>query len=256
MSFLIGFILSLIIAGIAYKVKSLSLSGYIAAVVSGTLLYGFGTLIVFTLLITFFISSSLITKISNNKKKSRGRNYIQVIANSLIAIIFAIIYYFSKNHNMLLVAVIAIAATTSDTWGSEVGKFTKGRVVSVLNFKTITKGESGGISLPGTTASFLGSLLIGSFYVILAVIVFGYEESLIANGIIISIAGFFGSVIDSYLGILIQEKFIHKDSGKIVEEVDNRKFHKRKSGILYINNDVVNLMTTIIITTIFSLILI
>ena len=51
MDFLIGLLLSIVIAFMAYRKKSLDTSGFISATVVGTLLYVFGTYILFSLLI-------------------------------------------------------------------------------------------------------------------------------------------------------------------------------------------------------------
>lgn len=256
MDFLIGFVLSLLVASVAFYKKSLSLSGYIAALIVGTLIYGFGTYIIFSLLMAFFIFSSIITKIKASKEeRKKGRNYLQVIINSAVALIFSFIYYISKNHLFLMIAAIGLAAANSDTWASEVGKLGKGKIISIINFKPIQKGESGGISVLGTVFAVLGSLLISVLYFLLYNLYFKTSINPFTTISIITIAGFLGCIIDSVLGVLLQAKYLDIATGKIVESIRGIKTFKLVSGVAFINNDMVNLISTVSISLIFNLVL-
>lgn len=255
MDFLIGLLLSIVIAFMAYRKKSLDTSGFISATVVGTLLYVFGTYILFSLLIFFFISSSIFTKIKTNVEDKKGRSAVQVLANSLMALIFSIAFYITSRYEFLYIGGIAIAASTSDTWASEIGKLSKGKVFSILNFKMMDKGESGGISILGLFASFVGSFIISILFILLL----STYTTISLNDwwivVVMTIGGLLGSILDSYLGILIQEKYIDHQ-GHILEKVKSRKIFKKLSGISFINNDFVNFLMTFIITLLFSLILI
>ncbi|VEU81237.1 DUF92 domain-containing protein [Haploplasma axanthum] len=259
MEIFIGFLLSTIISLVAYRKKSLDLSGLVMAVIMGTLIYFFGTYIVFTLLMLFFISSSIITKFKKdetNDHEKRGRNYIQVIVNSLPALVFCIGYYFTKNHSFLVVAAVAIAASTSDTWASEIGKLSKGNVVSIINFKLISKGESGGISLVGTIASLIGSFFIGIAFLGLMIIEFKYSNQYLIYLIILIFGGFLGSIVDSYMGVLLQGKFLNKETNTKTEKRVKGNSYLLVSGFFFINNDVVNFLSTTIVAIIFGFIVI
>lgn len=256
MDFLLGFILSTLIAIISYKKKSLNLSGAIAAVIFGTIIYGMGTYIIFVLLISFFISSSVITKIKKVEKDEKdGRNFIQVISNALAATIFSVIYFLTKEQIFMVVAAIGIAASTSDTWASEIGKSSKGKIVSIVNFKEVPKGESGGVSLLGTLSAVFGSLFIALFFVLMYGITYTFDLTLLGYLGIITIAGFLGCIVDSYLGVFLQEKYIELKSGLKIEKKEGFENLKLVSGIPFINNDMVNLISTVSITIIFALFL-
>lgn len=207
--FLLGFIFSFIVGFAAYKKHSLNQSGLIAATLSGTLIYGFGTYIVWGSLILFFISSSLITKFGEKKIKhhSEGRNYIQVLSNSFIATLFSIFYYFTKNELFMVAAVISIASCNSDTWASELGVLSKGKTYSILTFKEVTRGVSGGVSRLGTLASVGGALFIGfSFMGLYAFSPIYNPNKLFLYFSVVSFGGFVGCLVDSYMGILLQAK--------------------------------------------------
>ncbi|MBU1020822.1 MAG: DUF92 domain-containing protein, partial [Firmicutes bacterium] len=137
--FLIGAGLSILIALAAYLKHSLVKSGFIAAVILGTIIYAFGGIVIWAVLIAFFISSSLLTKLHEKKEKdpSKGRNYIQVISNGLVAAVFSVLYYFLNVEIFLLAAVASIATSNSDTWASEIGILSKGKTRSIVNFKIV-----------------------------------------------------------------------------------------------------------------------
>jgi len=258
MDIVYGFILSLVISVIAYKKQSLSLSGFICALIVGTLMYYMGTYVVFSILIMFFISSSLLTKFKEKRHNQKGRTYKQVLANASAALIFSLMYFLTKQTNTtyLVVACVAIAASNADTWASEIGKLSKKKTVSMVSFKTIDQGESGGISLLGIIVSLLGSVYIAIFSMILLTISDGYHLNIFIYSSIIAIAGFLGSIVDSYLGILIQEKYKQYNHDKIYEKVENRKNYILTSGIKYIDNDMVNLISTLFISTLVYILLI
>lgn len=255
-SFIIGFSLSLVIAFVAYLNKAFTLSGFIASVIVGTLIYFFGTYIIFTLLMFFFITSSAFTKYEGNKNERTSRNYIQVIVNAFAALLFSTLYYFLNDSIYLILASIGIAASTSDTRASEIGKKTTGRTVSILDFKTMKKGESGGISLLGTVSALFGSLFIALIFVSLVKISNIEITNIYIYIIIITLAGFIGNIFDSYFGILLQEKYYDEEKNLIVEKRNEKKDNGKVSGFKYINNDVVNVVSSLSITLIFWVLII
>ena len=100
LDFLVGLIFSFLIAFVAYKKASLSKSGFLAAIVLGTGIYYFGGLWFSIIMVAFFISSSILTKFKHYNKegfekineKSGNRDYMQVLANGGVGLIFAILY--------------------------------------------------------------------------------------------------------------------------------------------------------------------
>lgn len=257
-SVLIGLGISLLIAGLAYLKHSLNKSGFIAATFFGAVIYVFGGILVWGTLIAFFISSSVITKLSENKDKkhTEGRNYVQVIANSLVVTIFAVLFYIYKAEIFLLAAVVAISTSNSDTWASEIGSMTKGKTFYILNFKVAPKGVSGAISGLGTFASFIGALFIGIIFLSLYAITESITlTQILYFGFVITSCGFLGNLIDSYLGALIQAKYRGIDTGTITEKrwLPNEKV-VLASGLALITNDMVNVLSALfasILTVIF-----
>lgn len=120
---LIGFIFSFIIGFLAYKNQSLNLSGFAGAVVLGTSLYFFGGVYLSGIMISFFISSSILTKYKEHEKsiledindKTGGRDYTQVVANGGLGLIYAILYYLTGNMIFIMGYAASFAAANSDT---------------------------------------------------------------------------------------------------------------------------------------------
>lgn len=248
--YMIGFILSLSIALTAYLKHSLVKSGLIAAIFIGTFIYVFGGLTLWVVLISFFISSSLLTKLHEKKEDSpdKGRNYLQVISNGLVPAIFSILYYYLNSEIFLIAAAASIATSNSDTWASEIGILSKGKTRNVINFKVVEKGISGGVTRLGTIASLIGALFIGLIFSLMYLITFGVTfEILLTFTLIITLCGFLGCLIDSYLGSVIQAKYRGIDSGKISEKkwlTDEKVI--LVSGIVFITNDTVNFLSSLI----------
>jgi uncharacterized protein (TIGR00297 family) len=249
---MIGFLISSCIAGLAYYKHSLTRSGLIAAVFFGTLIYMFGGILVWSALIAFFVSSSVLTKFKAHKKASKtddikGRNYIQVISNALVATVFSILYFFINQEIFLLAAVVSIATSNSDTWASEIGVLSQGKTRYIINLKEAPRGASGAITLLGTFAAVLGAMFIALIFIIVYYLSFGLTlESFLLYGFIISFGGFIGCFMDSYLGALIQAKYKGVKTGRLTEKswLPDEKVILA-SGFALITNDAVNFLSSL-----------
>jgi uncharacterized membrane protein len=99
----LGFVLAVIIAVLAYRFRSLSRSGALAATLVGTIIFGLGGLPWAILLLTFFISSSGLSRAFKKRKRglnekfSKGsqRDAGQVFGNGGLATLFAGLSVFS-----------------------------------------------------------------------------------------------------------------------------------------------------------------
>ncbi|NQU30005.1 MAG: DUF92 domain-containing protein [Anaerolineae bacterium] len=205
----LGFIFALIISILAYKAKSLDKSGAIAATLEGTLIFGLGGWEWAILLLTFFISSSALSKMFKKRKahlqekfdKGSRRDAMQVFGNGGLAALFAALHFFYSDALWpWLGFAAALAAVNADTWATELGVLakTQPRLISNLRQK-VEKGTSGGVSVTGTLASLAGAALIG----ILAGL-FSSSGSIFPIFMLITLAGLLGALFDSLLGATIQ----------------------------------------------------
>lgn len=249
MQLLSGFLLAILISFAAYKAHSLDRSGALAAALVGTIIFGIGGWQWALLLLTFFISSSLLTrafkkkKSSLNEKFSKGgnRDAGQVFGNGGLAALFAAVHYIYPASPWVWLAFSAsLAAVNADTWSTELGVLNPHPPRMITNpAKVVEKGTSGGVSLAGTLAALAGSALIG----ILAA-AFPPSDLPWTIGIVITLAGFLGSLFDSLLGATVQAIYQCPACDK---ETERHPVHTcgspttRKRGWAWLNNDLVNL---------------
>jgi uncharacterized protein (TIGR00297 family) len=222
----------------AYYYGSLSRSGFYGALIMGIIVTLIGSWRFLFPLAAFFILSSLLSKIVKNtsfyQTKGSARDIVQVYANGGIALLICIFDFIQPNAINFFLFLASISAAMSDTWATEIGKISKKRPLSIVNFIPMDHGLSGGITRIGIIGSLLGSSLFG--FTIWCVIPI---PSFIVYGIIL--CGFVGSIFDSLLGATIQAKY-ETQTGEIIESSQEGSVFI--SGISCVNNDMVNLINT------------
>jgi len=245
MQILYGFILAIIIAYLAYRAHSLNKSGAVAATVIGTIVFGLGGLQWAILLLTFFITSSGLSRLFKKRKlgldekfsKGHERDAGQVFGNGGLATAFVLLHAFYPESNIGWIGfAAALAAVNADTWATELGVLnpTPPRMITDLR-KRVEKGTSGGISLFGTFASLMGSAIIA-----LPAAWFTNQWSLFP---LITLAGLAGSLFDSFLGATVQAMYYCPTDKKETEKhplhtCGTETVHIR--GWQWLNNDWVN----------------
>ena len=223
MQLLLGFLLALIIAYLAYRARSLNKSGAIAATFTGTIIFGIGGWQWAILLLTFFITSSALSRAFKkrkqglNEKFSKGheRDAGQVFGNGGVATLFAALHFFYPESALPWVGfAAALAAVNADTWGTELGVLNPHppRIITNLR-KVVEKGTSGGISFIGTLAALAGSTLIG----ILASIFNPMADSA-SIFFIVTLSGLAGALFDSFLGATVQAMYFCPKDNKETEK--------------------------------------
>ncbi|MCK4385696.1 MAG: DUF92 domain-containing protein, partial [candidate division Zixibacteria bacterium] len=167
------------------------------------------------------------------------RDIWQVFSNGSIAASMVLLHFFFPSFIWYLLYLTALAAVTADTWATEIGILSKSEPVLITSFRKVSPGRSGGITFLGTSASFLGSLVLASSGMIPY---FSAYQMDFETVFLITLWGFFASVLDSLLGATIQAQYLCPVCKKITE----RKIHCGNnqttlySGIFWINNDLVN----------------
>ena len=233
----------MVIAG--YYDKLLTISGAISAFVIGlTHRFRIGSKRINYYGI-FFCSSSLWSKMeSSNKRKSEEllvkgsqRDWQQVMANGGLAAMASALYYYTGAPIWLLGACICIAAANSDTWASEVGSMSKRRPISIKTFRRVDRGTSGAVSLLGTCAAVMGSLLIA----LASYLIF---ELRIAEFYFILLLGFTGNLIDTLLGAFVQAGYQCPNCGlKTEKTIHCGQNTYLITGYPFFNNDTVNFLS-------------
>ncbi|KUP07414.1 hypothetical protein Q73_09370 [Bacillus coahuilensis m2-6] len=190
----------------------------------------------------FFATSSLFSIIGRNRKsmmneklvKSSKRDAEQVIANGGPAVLFTVMYIFDPSQLWFIGFVGSIAASTSDTWASELGTLSSKSPISLRNFKRVEKGSSGAITIWGTAVSFVHALLL-----------LGYLRRIQwLWGLLI--AGVIGSLVDSMIGAFVQEEFECPSCYSRTEKKMHCGFTTKKvKGLKGVNNEVVNFLASL-----------
>lgn len=186
----------------------------------------------------FFVTSVLFTFLHSRVMKKRGsggrRNVWQVLANILWAVLASILFLVTRNELFIFVFISLVAAVTADTWASELGPLFNRRSFCLADLRWHAAGVSGGISVAGTLAALLGSLLIAAYSYWLF---FGHPSGdaygisgylMIAK---LTTAGFLACFADTLLGAFLEPKLLRST------------YFLNKNGAESISpNDLVNLL--------------
>ncbi|MGC9990845.1 MAG: DUF92 domain-containing protein [Candidatus Cybelea sp.] len=239
----IGAALAAAVALAAYRARALSLDGAIAAFVVGTIVVDAGGWSSAAVLLAFFIPSALLTRLGRERKRSlRGthepapRNAWQVLANGGVAALCAIAAV-SASVPFSAAFAGAFAAASADTWGTEIGTLARRRPISILTFRPIEPGLSGGVSLLGTIATIGGALCVAVVASLLRVAPFWP----------VAVAGVAGALLDSIVGAGLQAR---QWCPACSCECETPQHYcgtptTLRRGVRWIQNDAVNLMATL-----------
>lgn len=247
MQLLFGFFFAIVVSYLAYRARSLSKSGALAAVFVGAIIFGFGGWQWAALLLAFFISSSILTRAFGNRKQGLDEKYSkggerdagQVLGNGAVAAVFALLnVIFPASPWTWIGFAAALASVNADTWATELGALNPAppRLITDLR-KRVEKGTSGGVSLFGTGAALLGSALVA----LLAA--FFSPTGSWSLFLLITFSGLLGSLFDSLLGATIQAMYYCPLDKKETEKhplhtCGTETIHIR--GWKWLNNDWVN----------------
>jgi uncharacterized protein (TIGR00297 family) len=261
MDWIVGAAGSGLMAGAAYRKGSLSKSGALAAVGVGTVLYALGSLIWIGLMIGFFVSSTSLTKWKHHLKseaeavyqKTGRRDAGQVWANGGLGTLMCAVHSIRPEWDWVFFAYIGIMATvTADTWATEVGGLSRTPPRSILTWKVVSKGTSGGVSILGWVAAACGAAFIGGLSVVLSIwdpllgtLVDGMSVTLVIVAALI--AGWLGANADSIMGATVQALYRCGKCGKVVESrIHCMKKTESIRGIRWLDNDAVNMLSSVI----------
>lgn len=256
--FMIGAAIAALISLAAFRTRSLAASGASAATLIGAATaaagWGWGAL-----LVTYFVASSLLTRMGRDKKRARtqsvlgdstARNALQVIANGGFFAAFALIGTITSDVRWHIAALGALAAATADTWATEIGTLWGGTPRSILTARPVPVGESGGVTLIGFLGAIAGSAVIAATAPWILVHEMSSPLGAAAAspiGTAVFTAGIGGCIADSLIGLTLQAKR-WCDSCNVITERDPHSCggvtgHVR--GVPWVTNDAVNIVSTL-----------
>lgn len=241
---ILGFFLALLLSLISKSLNLLTKSGSIAAFILAFLIFGFGGWKWTIPVLSFFIVSSLISRIREKKnpsvniyfEKSGSRDFYQVAANGGLGGILVVLNYFFPDKIWFYSYSAIIASSCSDTWATEIGTLTYHNTYNIFTFMKVEPGSSGGVSAAG----FSGALLGASFISIISVL--WIDEHPLDFIILVTVAGFAASIFDTFIGETLQVQYKCSECKRIVDkEIHCGKKAVKFRGINFITNDFVNL---------------
>ena len=206
-----AFIINFIIILFAHRLPFLTRAGWIHSGILGTLLLGCIGWKAWLAVALYLLLGTVVTKIGFSFKKSKGiaegrggkRGPENVWGSAATGALLAIIYKASNGSGEYLLFVAfssSFSAKLADTFGSEIGKRWGRKTYLITNLKSVPAGTDGAISLEGTFASFVGSLLMG-----LIMYKLYFLTSYLSLSIVI-ISGFIATLMESYFGALFQDR--------------------------------------------------
>lgn len=244
---LIGVGLAALISLAAWRLGALATSGAWGAALMGSVIFGLGGLKWAALLLTFFITSSALSKMFKQRKKevnlkyAKGsrRDWGQVFANGGVGMFVVLLHLLYPQALWPWLAFAgAFATANADTWATELGIFSPSEPRLITSWMQVPKGTSGGVSLVGTLATTAGAALVG-------VIGWMFTPELSWWEFIsaVTLAGLLGSLIDSLLGATVQAIYYdpirEKETEKVVYDKDGSPAAPVR-GFDWMNNDMVN----------------
>lgn len=250
LAFLLGLLLSAIIAGFAYWRGSLASSGALGAMLVGACIFTGGGFAWGVVLVAFFVTSSALSHYKERVKeplaekfqKGHRRDLGQVLANGGAGALFALGNTFCPHPLWLVAFVGAMAAVNADTWATELGVLSKSPPRLISTGRIVAVGTSGGITPLGTFVALCGAMFIG-----VVVIPFDFPNSLRLLPIAL-VAGLFGALFDSLLGATVQAiYFCDLDQQETESRVHRRcgRATRLLRGWHWLDNDGVNFSASI-----------
>lgn len=243
-AFVYGAVLAAVVAAVAWRARSLSASGALAAFVAGTVIFGWKGWPGAAVLFAFFIPSAILSRVGRKRKralldvgKHGARDAWQVLANGGVATVCALPY--GDRFAALFAAAFAgaFAAAAADTWGTEIGTLVRAAPRSILTLRPIATGMSGGVTAAGTAATLAGAAFVALVAVVTHVAGFA---PVLAGGVA-------GALFDSVLGASLQAL---RWCPSCAVACETNPHHcgtptSLRRGMAWLENDAVNLAATL-----------
>ncbi|OGO30016.1 MAG: hypothetical protein A2Z16_01825 [Chloroflexi bacterium RBG_16_54_18] len=258
MELFLGFLVAAVVGATAWKAGALSRSGAAAAAVTGGLIFGLGSLAWAALLLVFFISSSLLSRMFGSRKaaltekfsKGSRRDWAQVTANGGLGALLALAWAIGDHPTWAWAAFAgAMAAVNADTWATELGVLNPAPPRLITTFKPVERGASGGVSPLGSLAAVGGAGLIAFIALVFTPGGMDSFQTALPILVVITVAGACGALFDSLLGATVQAIYFCPTCNK---ETERHPLHTcgtptvLRRGWRWLNNDVVNFFASLI----------
>lgn len=247
---LLGLLISSAIGAIAYRRGSLSKSGWLGAIITGTATFGFGGWAHGLTLVAFFVSSTLLSRWRKRHKqqleqtvfeKGAQRDIWQALANGGVGSVICVLMPIFPDAIDILNALYvgAMATVAADTWATELGVLSRNQPRLITTFALVARGTSGAISVAGTLATMAGALAMGVVFTLSLPVMM---PILILAG---AVGGLIGSLSDSLMGATVQRLFATAHGPSERRYAVDGSEHRLIRGWMWLNNDMVNFVSSL-----------
>ncbi len=206
--FAIAVTVSAVFSLLALAIRAVDGSGAFAGFLLGLAIYmGYGWKS-FCVAAAFFVLGTVATKAGFRNKTRQGiaevrggaRSWREAIANALAGAFFSILVITTHHEAAFLAAfVAAFAEAAGDTVSSEIGQWLSARAYMITDWKPVTVGENGGVSMAGSAAGLAASAAIAALGLALGLCRMEFAA-------IALVAAAAGNVLDSLLGATLERR--------------------------------------------------
>ena len=205
-----AFALNGVLIALAQRVPLLTRAGWCHAAILGTILWGCLGWQGWTAVVLYLALGSLVTKVGFQQKQRQGlaearggrRSPANVWGSAAVGAVLALLIGSGLGPKPLLLVGFSasFAAKLADTFGSEIGKRYGRITVLITTLRRVPPGTEGAVSLEGTLASAIGSLVMTAVVVAVQLVPAGPVAWLVAA------VGLLATLLESLLGALLQER--------------------------------------------------
>ena len=204
MNVLAALAVTALFAALAYALGMVSRGGALGGLVVGTAIYYCLGPPGFAALALFVVGGSLLTRLGYGRKRRAGtaeagggrRGAKNALANAGVATLCALLAALTSLDAFAAAFVASLGAAFADTAESEVGLLYGREPRLITTMRTVPPGTDGAVSLPGTLAGLAAAGLTAALGLALGLL----EEP--ALMLLVALAGFLGTVVDSLVGAL------------------------------------------------------
>ncbi len=183
------------------------------------------------------------------RKKSSGRGFIQILVNGGPGTLCMILFGLTNELWLFWVSITAIGGSFIDSISSDIGGMARQKPYDFLRHTEVENGISGGMTTLGTTSSAIFSIIIAIFVCLAA-------KMSIWPSLLIGILSFMQTLIDTVMGSLLQVKYRCAICAVNTEKQEHCGVTTVYcSGVRWIDNNVVNLFSSLSITLLAAIIL-
>ena len=199
-------IASPVLAVLAMYSKAMSPGGGICAFILFALVGFLGKGVTPILFITLlFLISTVVSVLGKKLKRKKPdssehhepRTAKQIIAVGLMASLTLILFSLTRQRVFYYLFFLALTEQIADSMASDIGCLTKRKNVSIISFRPVERGISGGVSMLGTLSALVSSFLLATIPMLLG-------EFSLKIVLLLGAVSFVGTLLDSVIGALAQ----------------------------------------------------